>query len=287
MIKIITFTLIFVLMSVAWAENESLLKLKANHDAMIQKMGDVQFLKGTHYFWYSKNVPTSVYSIPKQKCIYAEANDRKYYRVIIANPGENKVSLSFTDKIVIGEKTHNLSYNISFIVSDKSGGCFVTLDQDNSDIIDSKADWSKILACILKYGEELYSAVKSCLKDPDIMECLKIIGPATDIYQCISGNALKSDAVADNREVVTRYISFSWQWNQYKPFPPAPVYEEMPYNIVSFDSLSFSYVENALGVVVVGSGIGNKLAKVEITQASFFPTYGSDVRGSIRCVMQK
>lgn len=285
--------LILALVSCVWAvaEDAALLKLKANHDAMIQKMGDVEFLKGAHHFAYFKNVPASVYVLPKQKCVYAEFNDRKLYRVINAHPSDGKLTLNFAEKLVIGEKTYSLGYNIAFMTAERSGGCFVTLDQENSDIMDGRADWSKILACVLKYGEELYSVVKACLQNPDVMECLKIIGPATDIYQCISGAMLGSTVSAvQDRAIETKTIYFSWGWGYSTGFQAAPIYQEMPYAIIGFDSVNIGQASNAWNIIVTGETTGNKVAKVYLAQVTYmcYPTFwSSSVSGTIRCVMQR
>jgi hypothetical protein len=269
--------------------NEELTKLKANHDIMIQKMGDIEFLNGTHYFAYFKNVPTSVYTIPKQKCIYAEYNDRKIYRIIIANEGNSKLDLSFSDKIALGETIYSLNYSISFIVSDRSGGYFVTLDKDNS-IIESRIDWGKILACVLKYGEEVYQAVKSCIQSPNLMECLKIIGPAVDIYQCISASTLGMEPQYSGRALTYQTIYFEWSWGYSTGFKAPPIYKEMPYPILNFDSVTISTASNAWGIQVQGTTTGNNVAQVSLTNVSYmaYPTFWSSrVSGTIRCVMQK
>ncbi len=271
------------------AQDTNLAQLKANHEAMIKKMGDIQFLSGTHYFAYFMKMPTSVFAIKNQKCVYAEYNDRKLYRVIICTPGDNKVSLSFSDKLELQGRIYTLNYSIAYVTADRSGGYFVTMDKDNSDLVAARADWAKILECVLKYAGELYGSVKQCLESQDLLECLKIIGPATEVYKCISESILGEIQSVD-RAIVTQTISFSWSWGYSTGFKAAPIYKEMPYPVIGFDSVNISHASNAWNIRIEGSTTGNNVAKVILANVTFmcYPTFwSSSVSGSIRCVMQK
>jgi len=290
-------TLIFVgllLVSMSAAQDAENQKLLANHNEMIKYTGDVQFQKATHYFAVFDNMLTSVYSLQDQKCVYTEYGNVKLYRVIICNSSNQKANFSFTEKIGKDQKVYTLKYSISFMVAEKSGGYFATIDKENSDILSGRADWSKIIACILKYGDKIYEAVKVCLEKPDFLECLKILGPAVDVYKCIQGEKLGAEPVMlkaeGDRAILTQTIYFSWSWGYSSGFVAPPVYKEMPNTIIGFDSVQLSGCKNAWNIAIEGTTAGNNVAKVVLARVTYmcYPTFwSSSVSGSIRCVMQK
>lgn len=282
--------LLLTIMSIAAQDNTL---LKKNHEKMIQYSGDKHFLKGQHYFAVSNNIPVSVFTVKNQRSIYTETKESKFYRVIEAKTAKNKTTLSFSEKIAKGQRIYTMRYNITFIVSGKSSGYFVMLDEE-SDFIATKIDKQKVLSCILKYAAQLYQPVLKCFQQTNFMECIKILQPAIEVYNCITGT--KSETVFHipvknkNRAIITKTIYFSWSWGYSTPLKSKPVYVEMPHTIIGFDSVSLSGCKNAWNIIISGNVIGNNVAAVSLAKVSYmcYPRFWSSrVSGSIRCVMQK
>lgn len=282
---------IFIFLFCSFLVAQDLPQLKTNHETMMRHMGDASLLEGKHHFAYFNRHPASVYISGQQRCIYTEFNNRQLYRTVVANRNNNKVDLAFSDKICIGQKTYTLGYSLSFILGEKSGGYFATMDQEHSDLMGERADWAKILECVLKYAEELYPQIVACIKSQNMMECLQIIGPAIEVYQCISENILAVASSTQTRAIVYQTISFSWSWSAHTGFQAPPIYREMPNTIISYDSVTITHASNAWGIQIKGETIGTNTAKIVLANVSWmaYPPYSwsSQVSGSIRCVMQK
>ncbi len=287
---------LFVAVSVVAQDTES---LKKRHEEILQDQGDINFMTGVHYFGASDNVPVSIFATDTEKCIYGKLEGSEFYRTISASEKATSLTLFFSDRIIKDGVVKRADYEICFQTGERLHGYHVIVDEDRSDLVASRANWMKLIGCVLKHAPQLYNQVKTCIKSKKFMQCLKIVGPGIKVYQCMKGQGVdaaiatvdsSSNSEVSTQQVIYRTIAFSWSWGYSTGFRANPIYKEMPNQIVGFDSVKINSASNAWGVRVGATPSGNNIAKIWLEKASYmaYPRFWSSrVSGSIRCVMQK
>lgn len=302
-------SILFILIIVANVSAQDMESLKNRHEELLQDQGDINFLTGAHHFGVSDNVPVSIFVTETEKCIYGQAEENEFYRTISASKKATSLTLFFSDRVIESGVVKKAEYEICFQTGERLHGYHVIVNEENSDLVADRANWMKLIGCVLKHAPQLYKQVKTCLKSKNFMQCLKIVGPGVKVYQCIKGKGVDAittlkPAIATfqpatilgtNSEVSTlqlsyQTITFHWHWNYDTGLRADSIYKEMPNQIIGFDNIRIILQENAWDLKIETSTVGSNVAKISLSKVSFalVPRFwGSNITGTVRCIMQK
>ena len=159
------------------------------HMLLLDKFGEGSFKDGTYNNIVVEDLPVSIYSLEQSKSIYCRYDDYEICRSVSADLHKNKVTLKFKDRLLLPSRIHVFNYAIGWDLCDREGKILADLDENYSDMMGGKLSRTAALACIQKYGRNIYQIAQANLQETqELKQLMNVIGPGTQFYQDIWGS---------------------------------------------------------------------------------------------------